>query len=65
MKAAFGRLHKGGLAAFGGQPTFVERIMGDQMCIKYVRVCIFSGGLVNLPAPRGEGGSINPGEGGY
>ena len=29
MDAAFGRLHKGGQAAFGGPPTFVESIMGD------------------------------------
>ena len=29
MEAAFGRLHKGGRAAFGGPPTFVESIMGD------------------------------------
>ena len=47
MKAAFGPLHKGGLAAFGAQPTFVEIIMVDQMCIKYVRVCISSVGLIN------------------
>ena len=29
MEAAFGRLHKGGQAAFGGLPTFVETIIGD------------------------------------
>ena len=29
MEAAFGRLHKGGRAAFGGAPTFVESIVGD------------------------------------
>ena len=29
MEAAFGRLHKGGRAAFGGPPTFVESIIGD------------------------------------
>ena len=36
MEAAFGRLHKGGRAAFGGPPTFVETIMGDgvsNMCM--------------------------------
>ncbi len=29
MEAAFGRLHKGWRAAFGGPPTFVEFIMVD------------------------------------
>ena len=29
MEAAFGRLHNGGPAAFGRQPTVVESIMGD------------------------------------
>ena len=29
MEAAFGRLHKGGRAAFGGAPTFVDSIVGD------------------------------------
>ena len=29
MEAAFGRLHKGGRATFGGAPTFVESIVGD------------------------------------
>ena len=29
MDAAFGRLHKGGRAAFGGAPTFVDSIVGD------------------------------------
>ena len=28
MEAAFGRLHKGGPAASGRRPTFVESIMG-------------------------------------
>ena len=27
MEAAFGRLHKGGPAAFGSLPTFLETIM--------------------------------------
>ena len=27
--AAFGRPHKGGPAAFGGRPTFVDTIMGE------------------------------------
>ena len=27
MEAAFGRLHKGGPAAFGGRSTFVDTIM--------------------------------------
>ena len=29
MEAAFGRLYKGGRAAFGGAPTFVDSIVGD------------------------------------
>ena len=29
MEAAFGRLHKGGRAAFGGAPAFVDSIVGD------------------------------------
>ena len=29
MEASFGRLHKGGRAAFGGAPTFVDSIVGD------------------------------------
>ena len=29
MEAAFGRLHKGGRAASGRAPTFVESIVGD------------------------------------
>ena len=29
MEVAFGRLHKGGRAAFGGAPTFVDSIVGD------------------------------------
>ena len=29
MEAAFGRLHKGGRAAFDGAPTFVDSIVGD------------------------------------
>ena len=28
MEAAFGRLHNGGRAAFGGAPTFVDSIVG-------------------------------------
>jgi len=34
-------------------------VMGDRMCIKFVRVCKSCVGLVNPHAPR-EGGSINP-----
>lgn len=34
MKMAFGRLHNGGVAAFGGHPAFVEIIMVDEMCNK-------------------------------
>jgi len=65
MKVAFGRLHKGGLADEGGQPTFVEIITGDKMCIRFVRVCISSVGLINPPAPMGgllihEGRCIRP-----
>ena len=52
MKAAFARLYEGGLAAFGGQPTFEGIVTGDKMCIKYAHGCMFSVGLVN-PAPRG------------
>ena len=29
MEAAFGRLHKGEPAAFGGRPTFVDTIMAE------------------------------------
>ena len=29
MEAAFGRLQKGGPAAFGSRPTFLETIMGE------------------------------------
>ena len=29
VEAAFGRLHKGGRAAFGGAPPFVDSIVGD------------------------------------
>ena len=39
MKAAFGHLHKGGWAASGRTPTFVAVIMGDEVRIKYVRIC--------------------------
>ena len=52
MEAALGHLHKGGDAAFGGPPTFVESIVGDgeaaniaktyaytyQMC-PYLHIC--------------------------
>ena len=55
MEAAFGRLHKGGRAAFGGAPTFVDSINGDgeaaniaktyaytyQMCT-YLHICHLS-----------------------
>ena len=55
MEAAFGRLHKGGRAAFGGAPTFVDSIVGDgeaaniaktyaytyQMCL-YFHICHLS-----------------------
>ena len=45
-------------------------IMGDQLCIQYMHVCIGSVELVNLPAPRGYESrkgdlSIQEGGGGY
>ena len=55
MQSAFGRLHRGGRAAFGGAPTFVDSIVGDgeaaniaktyaythQMCL-YLHMCHLS-----------------------
>ena len=61
IKAAFGRLHKDGLAAFGGQPTFVEIIMGDQVYNMGAYSHILRG--VSTP-PLLLGGFINPGKGG-
>ena len=43
MEAAFGRLHNGGPAAFGRQPTVVESIMGDGEAAntrKHMQICI-------------------------
>ena len=40
MEAAFGHLHKGGRAAFGGPPTFVETIMGDGVSNMFMFVYI-------------------------
>lgn len=51
MKAAFGRRHKGGLAAFAGKPTFVEIIMADKMSPEYVCVCLCILRRINNPPP--------------
>jgi len=46
MEAASGRLHKGGLAAEGGQPALVEIIMSNRMCIK---ACLYILRHINTP----------------
>ena len=37
MEAFFGRLHKGGCAAFGGALTFVDSIVGDGEAAKIAK----------------------------
>ena len=54
------------LAALDSRPTSVEIIMGDQMCIKYIRVCTSFVPISQAPCSDGdsliqEGGPvINP-----
>ena len=75
MEAAFGRLHKGGRAAFGGPPTFVESIMGDgglanieayAKTIQNMFVFVFLPWINKPPwTVLARGGFINPFQGGF
>lgn len=40
-------VHEGGRASSNGPPTFVKVVMGDEMCLKYVCVCLFISCLCN------------------